>query len=114
MRISDWSSDVCSSDLAIMATFVSLARQDPRPDMLSFMGDLAIAKELYVLAALIAMFGVVQLVAALLRSRALDRNGFMEVVSDLFAMPDRQSVVEGKSVVGRVDTVCRRKSKNKN
>src|SRR3546814_16880029 len=46
---------------AIMATFVSLARQDPRPDMLSFMGDLAIAKELYVLAALIAMFGVVQL-----------------------------------------------------
>src|SRR3546814_2600403 len=45
LRISDWSSDVCSSDL------------------------------------------VVQLIAALLRSRALDRNGFMEVVSDLFAMP---------------------------
>lgn len=71
----------------IAGLFVMFARQDPRPDMLGFMGDLAIAKELYVLAALIGLFGVVQLLAALLRSRAQDRNGFMEVVNDLFAMP---------------------------
>ncbi|KUO55618.1 MAG: MFS transporter [Sphingomonadales bacterium BRH_c42] len=72
---------------AIMATFVLLARQDPRPEMLSFLGDLAIAKELYVLAALVGMFGLIQLAAAVLRTGRRDRNGFMEVVNDLFAMP---------------------------
>ncbi|OGS50827.1 MAG: MFS transporter [Erythrobacter sp. RIFCSPHIGHO2_12_FULL_63_10] len=71
----------------VVGLFVRLARQDPRPEMLSIMGDLAIAKELYALAALIGLFGAVQLLAAMMRSRAQDQGGFMEVVNDLFAMP---------------------------
>merc|ERR1712039_250026 len=43
--------------------------------------------ELYVLAALVAGFGLIQLVAAALRRQGRDTGGFMEVVSDLFAMP---------------------------
>ncbi|PXA93527.1 MFS transporter [Caulobacter sp. D5] len=44
-------------------------------------------KELYVLAALIAGFGVAQLVAGQLKAAGRTRNGFSEVVEDLFAMP---------------------------
>ena len=69
---------------AAFAAFVTLARGDSRP---AFLGDIAIAQELYVLAALIAGFGVIQLVASLLRGQGRNNSGFMEVVSDLFAMP---------------------------
>src|SRR3546814_19163142 len=33
MRISDWSSDVCSSDLLVMAAVVNLALADPQADI---------------------------------------------------------------------------------
>ncbi len=66
------------------AAFLFFARQDPRPQ---FLGEIEIAQELYVLAGLIAAFGVIQLVAGMLRSGGRDENGFMEVVNDLFAMP---------------------------
>ena len=66
------------------AFFVFYARSDPRPE---WIGEIEVAKELYVLAGLIGGFGLIQLVAALMRSRANDQNGFMEVVNDLFAMP---------------------------
>ncbi len=69
---------------AAFAAFVTLARGDSRP---AFLGDIAIAQELYVLAALIAGFGVIQLVASLMRGQGRNNSGFMEVVSDLFAMP---------------------------
>lgn len=71
----------------LFATFVWFSRQDPRPQFLVFLGDLEIAKELFVLAGLIAAFGVIQIVAAVMRGQGRDQNGFMEVVNDLFAMP---------------------------
>jgi len=44
-------------------------------------------KELYVLAAMVGLFGVAQLVAGLLRRAGQTANGFSEVVEDLFRMP---------------------------
>jgi maltose/moltooligosaccharide transporter len=67
-----------------LAAFVALARSEARPAML---GTIDIAKDLYVLAALLGGFGVIQLVAASLRGQGRNDSGFMEVVSDLFAMP---------------------------
>ena len=49
--------------------------------------EIEIGKELYILAGLIASFGVIQIIAGMLRNRGKDENGFMEVVNDLFAMP---------------------------
>ncbi|WDA41579.1 MFS transporter [Erythrobacter sp. BLCC-B19] len=69
---------------AVLAVFVMVARGDPRP---AFLGGIELAKDLYVLAALLAGFGVIQLIAAALRGQGRDDSGFMEVVSDLFAMP---------------------------
>jgi maltose/moltooligosaccharide transporter len=69
---------------AAVAALVALARGEDRP---AFLGTIEVAKDIYVLAALIAGFGVIQLVAAMLRRQGRDDNGFMEVVSDLFAMP---------------------------
>ncbi|MEM9234122.1 MAG: MFS transporter, partial [Pseudomonadota bacterium] len=72
---------------ALMAGFVFLSRQDPRPDFLSFLGDVEIAKELFVLAGLIFAFGIIQFIAGLMRKGGANENGFMEVVNDLFDMP---------------------------
>ena len=69
---------------AVFAGFLAWARSAARP---AFLGDIAIAQELYVLASLLAGFGAVQLVASELRRRGRNDSGFMEVVSDLFAMP---------------------------
>ena len=49
--------------------------------------DIEIGQELYILAGLIGAFGVIQIVAGMLRDSGKDENGFMEVVNDLFAMP---------------------------
>jgi len=49
--------------------------------------NIEIGQELYILAGLIAAFGVIQIVAGMLRNSGKDENGFMEVVNDLFAMP---------------------------
>jgi maltose/moltooligosaccharide transporter len=67
-----------------VAALVALARGEDRP---AFLGTIEVAKDLYVLAALIAGFGVIQLIAAIQRAQESNDNGFMEVVSDLFAMP---------------------------
>lgn len=72
---------------AIVAAFVWAARQEPRFEALAFLGNIEFKQELYVLAALIAMFGLIQLTASMFRSRGSDHNGFMEVVNDLFSMP---------------------------
>lgn len=68
----------------IVAALVALARGEARP---AFLGEIEVAQELYVLAALITGFGLIQLVASALRSGGRDQGGFMEVVNDLFAMP---------------------------
>jgi len=44
-------------------------------------------KEVYVLAAMIGLFGLAQIVAGLLRQAGRTANGFSEVVEDLFRMP---------------------------
>jgi maltose/moltooligosaccharide transporter len=67
-----------------LAAGIALGRGESRPQWL---GSLEIAQELYVLAALVAGFGAVQIAAGMLRARGRDEGGFMEVVSDLFAMP---------------------------
>ena len=68
----------------IIAALVFLARGEARP---AFLGTIEVAKDLYVLAALVAGFGIVQLIAGVLRGQGRERSGFMEVVTDLFAMP---------------------------
>jgi maltose/moltooligosaccharide transporter len=69
---------------AVVAALVVVARGENRPE---FLGTIEVAKDLYVLAALIAGFGVIQLIASMLRQQGRESSGFMEVVSDLFAMP---------------------------
>ncbi len=68
----------------IIAALVVLARSEARP---AFLGTIEVAKDIYVLAALVAGFGVIQLIAGMLRSQGRNGSGYMEVVSDLFAMP---------------------------
>jgi maltose/moltooligosaccharide transporter len=73
---------------ALLAAFIFAARLDPRPEWFSFLGAAEFKQDLFVLAGLIAGFGVVQLIAGLLRQGgAAEKSGFMEIVSDLFAMP---------------------------
>lgn len=73
---------------ALVAIFVWAARLDPRPAALAFLGDIEFRQDLYVLAGLIAGFGVVQTTAGFMRSAGAEGSGFMEVVSDLFRMPE--------------------------
>jgi maltose/moltooligosaccharide transporter len=68
----------------VIAVLVAFARSDAGAAML---GTITIAKDIYVLAALVAGFGVVQLIAGMLRKQGREDSGFMEVVTDLFAMP---------------------------
>ncbi|MBT9445616.1 MAG: MFS transporter [Hyphomonadaceae bacterium] len=72
---------------AAVAAIVWAARQHPRPAALNFLGATEFKQDLYVLAGLIAGFGVVQVVAGVLRASGRTANGYMEVVGDLFAMP---------------------------
>ncbi len=50
--------------------------------------DLHLKNELYVLAGLIALFGLAQLAASALRAAGRGTHGLVEVTDDLFAMPD--------------------------
>jgi maltose/moltooligosaccharide transporter len=68
----------------LIAALVAFARSDSRP---AFFGSIEIAKDIYVLAGLVGGFGVIQLIAGMLRGQGREASGFMEVVTDLFAMP---------------------------
>ena len=70
-----------------LAAFFWAGRIDPRPDWMGFLGNVEFKQDLYVFAALISGFGIVQIVAGIMRSSGKTENGFMEVVSDLFRMP---------------------------
>ncbi len=71
----------------LLAVFFVAGRADPRPEGLAWLGNVEFKQDLYVFAGLIAGFGAVQIVAGLMRASGNDSNGYMEVVSDLFAMP---------------------------
>ena len=71
----------------VFGFFFWAGRANPRPDWLAWLGDTEFKQDLYVLAGLIAAFGVIQIVASLMRNSGKDDNGFMEVVGDLFHMP---------------------------
>ncbi|MFZ4068498.1 MAG: MFS transporter [Caulobacterales bacterium] len=73
---------------AALAAFIAAARQDPRPDWLGFLGATEFKQDLYVLAGLIAGFGALQLLAGQLQAQGKTDNGFMEVITDLFDMPE--------------------------
>src|SRR3546814_12229948 len=94
MRISDWSSDVCSSDLPrtifrraleLNAAAIILIHNHPSGDARPSEEDIAVTRKLDQI------------------GRALDVEIF----------EDRKSVVLGKSVSGRVDRGCRRIIQNK-
>src|SRR3546814_14346488 len=124
MRISDWSSDVCSSDLAEKDKIAGAAKLKERLDAARLEldqaqrgGDLARAGEL--------SYGTIpqlqkQLAdaegatkGAMLREEVTD-DDIAAVVSRWPGIPvDRKSVVEGKSVAGRVDLGGRRFLKKK-
>src|SRR3546814_19232732 len=87
MRISDWSSDVCSSDLLAGAARLSSRRPCPPPDG----GSAAAAAE-----------------------RAQRADPRRDRVGRLSRSGDRKSVVQGKSVSVRVDLGGRRILKKKN
>ncbi|MEM9739767.1 MAG: MFS transporter [Pseudomonadota bacterium] len=73
---------------AALFAFFWASRMDPRPDWLAWLGAVEFKQDLYVFAGLIAGFGIIQLLAGMMRSSGKDENGFMEVVNDLFAMPE--------------------------
>jgi len=68
----------------LIAALVAFARSEAGA---AFLGTIEIAKDIYVLAALVAGFGIIQLIAGSLRKQGREESGFMEVVTDLFAMP---------------------------
>src|SRR3546814_17814442 len=90
MRISDWSSDVCSSDLWF-ARMARIAATGERPETQLFEGEMA-------------LIGRMQAAASLDRWLSV-----WEKVTRL----DRKSVVSGKSVSVRVDLGGRRIIKKK-
>jgi maltose/moltooligosaccharide transporter len=71
----------------LVTAFVWAGRLDPRPDWMSFLGQAEFKQDLFVLGGLIAGFGVIQIIAGMMRQAGNDENGFMEIVTDLFRMP---------------------------
>jgi maltose/moltooligosaccharide transporter len=71
----------------LLGVFFWLGRLEPRPDWMHWLGATEFKQDLYVFAALIAGFGFIQIVAGFMRAAGKDRNGYMEVVTDLFRMP---------------------------
>src|SRR3546814_16999594 len=98
MRISDWSSDVCSSDLRHRLGLAPAPDQDSRFLARATNTDLTLGQELSILA------------IAMLTSKSasgVTSAGFIPLA-------DRKSVVSGKSVSVRVDLSGRRIIKTKN
>src|SRR3546814_14912197 len=92
MRISDWSSDVCSSDLNRARRGVELVRRVGQLEP----HELGRAHE--PLGVLVQLEGL-----SVVNPRPLDYTARV-----IQAVRDRKRVVEGKRVAGRVDLGCRR------
>src|SRR3546814_14256452 len=116
MRISDWSSDVCSSDLANAAGGAVPGEQDVvRPVDLGQVGKLAVigAEDRRVELELLGGIGDPAFAEALPRQRR-DRTGAEHRPHrHLNGAGDRKSVVSGKSVLVSVDLGGRRNIKKK-
>src|SRR3546814_14536583 len=98
MRISDWSSDVCSSDLEGRGIRLGYVVANPRP----------CDGEPQILIDLLALEQVLKSAGQMLTdSLQIDRGTALRAV-------DRKSVVEGTSVTGSVDLVGRRIIKKTN
>src|SRR3546814_13940483 len=106
MRISDWSSDGCSSDLERPSeTVLITVKGDSMIDAGIVPGDVVIVEKRQV-----ARIGdiVVAIVDNEFTFKTMRRGN-----SPFVLLPDRQSVVEGKSVSVRVDLSGRRLIKKK-
>lgn len=68
----------------ILAAAMYAVRQDI---FTGVMDIIPVSKEAYVLAGLVAAFGIIQLIAGSMRAGGQTENGFMEIVTDLFRMP---------------------------
>src|SRR3546814_17442909 len=106
MRISDWSSDVCSSDLALIEDAATLGDLGRMRAMLAvtrraIAADPADPRAYYLQAVLAARAGRFDLARVLLQKTGGTLNGMAAVL-------DRKSVVSGKSVSVRVDLGGRR------
>src|SRR3546814_12975678 len=104
MRISDWSSDVCSSDL-------DLPRNTPRID--NRRKGLTMLQNYLPVLIFLVLGGVIGLVLLTLGTFLAPRHPYSEKDSP-YECGDRQSVVSGKSVSVRVDLGGRRLIKKKN
>lgn len=69
---------------AALAGLMYAIRQGILPGVMEMV---PVSKEAYVLAGLVAAFGLLQLIAGSMRGAGKDENGFMEIVTDLFRMP---------------------------
>src|SRR3546814_12634461 len=105
MRISDWSSDVCSSDLLAQPDLGALAQRDVGEDRHIAAGLQPAPVEIQP-----GAVGQTHLLLAVSLGRGID----IGVDPGLGLLGDRKSVVEGKSVSVRVDLGGRRIIKKKN
>src|SRR3546814_16168548 len=114
MRISDWSSDVCSSDLVAPAPSPRAGREFARHDRLG--ADCGLARRIpafltQILMLLVAVVAALVLVLLLRRRRGGGRQRALAQLLD--AAEDRKSVVLGQSVSVSVDLGGRRLIKKK-
>src|SRR3546814_20248625 len=103
MRISDWSSDVCSSDLIMTKTFIRLQKGADAGD--AFLASSYADMAAYPPSDIGQKHGFVQF--------APQEGESPEATAKRLMHEDRQSVVEGKSVSVRVDLGGRRLIKKK-
>src|SRR3546814_7808623 len=113
MRISDWSSDVCSSDLShVLARAVGLdmVAAGWKPTVENYLGRVAKPRILMEVAEAKddQTAGLIDHLKKGDMAREAER-----LLADADWLPDRKSVVEGKSVSGRVDIGGSRINKKK-
>src|SRR3546814_15527297 len=115
MRISDWSSDVCSSDLYPITNreFTGIvAPKQKRHSSFALMTDKALRKRAGQNNIAIAVWRATECAGVALKGSFV-RNVLDAQAKVFLQHRDRKSVVSGKSVSVRVDLGCRRNIKKK-
>src|SRR3546814_17868109 len=115
MRISDWSSDVCSADLpTIVFPEVPKSSNSFPLDVVGVAWDFARAAARAVADALPVLQRAKTIrVVTITQEKTIDTRHSGEDLAKYLAWPDRKSVVSGKSVSVRVDLGGRRIIKKK-